>query len=48
MSKGTKIRTVRIDDALWDAAKAKADMDGDNLSEVIRDALRAYLEATRK
>jgi len=44
MSKGTIHRTVRIDDALWAAAKAKADAEGVNLSEVIRAALRAYVE----
>lgn len=43
MSKGTKIRTVRIDDALWDAAKAKAEGEGTNLSEVIRDYLTAWI-----
>lgn len=43
MSKGTKVRTVRVDDALWDAAKAKADAEGTNLSELIRDYLQAWL-----
>jgi predicted DNA binding CopG/RHH family protein len=47
MSKGTIHRTVRIDDALWMAAKAKADAEGVNLSEVIREALRAYVEDER-
>jgi antitoxin component of RelBE/YafQ-DinJ toxin-antitoxin module len=44
MSKGTTHRTVRIEDGLWEQAKAKADTDGVNLSEVIRAALRAYIE----
>ena len=44
MSKGTKVRTVRIEDALWDAAKAKADAAGDNLSDIMRAALREYLD----
>jgi predicted DNA binding CopG/RHH family protein len=44
MSKGTTHRTVRIEDELWEAAKARADADGVNLSEVIRAALRAYVE----
>jgi predicted DNA binding CopG/RHH family protein len=44
MSRGTIHRTIRIDDALWTAAKAKADAEGVNLSEVIREALRAYIE----
>ncbi|MFJ4288028.1 ribbon-helix-helix protein, CopG family [Paenarthrobacter nicotinovorans] len=43
MSKGTKVRTVRIDDALWEAAQAKAQADGTNLSEVIRECLQAWL-----
>jgi len=44
MSKGTKVRTVRIEDALWDAAKTKADEVGDNLSDIMRSALKAYLD----
>ena len=44
MSKGTTHRTVRIEDGLWDAAKAKADTDGVSLSEVIRVALRNYTQ----
>lgn len=44
MSKGTIHRTVRIEDELWAAAKAKADAEGVNLSEVIRAALRAYVD----
>ena len=45
MSKGTTHRTVRIDDELWNQAKAKADADGVNLSIIIREALRQYVEA---
>jgi len=44
MSRGTIHRTVRVDDALWTAAKTKAEAEGVNLSDVIRDALRAYVE----
>lgn len=44
MSKGTQHRTARVDDDLWLPAKAKADAEGVNLSEVIRAALRAYVE----
>jgi predicted transcriptional regulator len=44
VSRGTIHRTVRIDDALWTAAKAKADERGDSLSEIIREAIRAYVE----
>lgn len=45
MSKGTTHRTVRIEDGLWDAAKTKAEAEGANLSDVIREALRTYVEA---
>lgn len=38
----TPQRTVRVPDEVWNAAKAKADERGDNLSEVIRKALERY------
>lgn len=44
MSRGTLHRTIRIDDDLWLPARAKAESDGIHLSDIIRDALRAYLE----
>jgi hypothetical protein len=47
MSRGTKHRSIRVEDALWDPAKAKADKEGVNLSEVIREALRAYVNDTQ-
>jgi predicted HicB family RNase H-like nuclease len=47
LSKGTTHRTVRVDDALWDAAKDKADSEGVSLSEVIREALKRYIEGER-
>jgi hypothetical protein len=43
MSRGTVHRTLRVDDDLWGAAKAAADARGDNLSEVLRQALRDYV-----
>lgn len=43
MSRGTAHRTVRIEDGLWDAAKTKAAAEGVSLSDVIRDALRTYI-----
>jgi antitoxin component of RelBE/YafQ-DinJ toxin-antitoxin module len=43
MSRGTIHRTIRIDDALWLPAKAKADATGIHLSDVIRDALREFI-----
>jgi len=48
MSKGTKVRTVRIDDALWEAAQAKAAERDENLSEIIRAALADYVSTGRK
>jgi len=42
MSKGTTARNVRISDELWAKAKAKADRQGDNLSQVLRQALEDY------
>ena len=44
MSKGTTHRTVRIDDALWDAAKAAAKENGENVSDIIRKALEQYVQ----
>ena len=44
MSKGTKMRHVRIDDALWTAALQVAARRGEKLSDIIRGALRAYVE----
>jgi hypothetical protein len=43
-SKGTIHRTVRVPDEIWLPAKAKADEEGRNLSDIIREALRSYLE----
>lgn len=43
MSKGTAVRTVRIDDETWDAAKAEADRRGVSVSVVVRDSLRKAL-----
>jgi hypothetical protein len=40
----TKIRTVRVDDALWEAAQAKAKRRREGVSDVIRRALLAYIE----
>ena len=43
-SKGTPPRTIRVEDALWDAAKETARTRGDNLSEIIRQALNTYVK----
>ena len=42
-----KARAVRVEDDLWDAAKAKADERGDVLSEVIRAALKRYVRSAK-
>ena len=36
------LRSVRVSDAVWVAAQAKADERGENPSEVIRKALERY------
>jgi hypothetical protein len=43
-TRGTIHRTVRVEDALWLPAMAKAKERGEKLSDIIRAALRAYLE----
>lgn len=40
----TKIRTVRVDDELWEAAQAKAARRRESVADVIRRALLAYVE----
>lgn len=47
MSK-TPLRAVRVEDALWEAAQAKAAENGDSLSAVIRDALRQYIDESEE
>lgn len=42
--KGTPCRAVRIPDELWTAALQTARDRGDYLSDIIRAALRAYVE----
>ena len=39
----TPNHSVRVDDALWQAALRKAHERGETLTDVIRDALRRYL-----
>lgn len=43
MSKGTTKRSIRVDDSLWEEAKAAAKERGDNLSEVVRESLWQYV-----
>lgn len=47
MSKGTPLRAVRVDDPLWDEARTVAQERDDNLSEIIRQALRNYINEHR-
>lgn len=43
MSKGTPNRAIRIDDELWENAKAVATRRGDTISEILRAALEDYV-----
>jgi hypothetical protein len=42
MSKETPIRTVRVNDKLWKAAKTQAKRKDTTISEVINEALRDF------
>jgi hypothetical protein len=44
---GTRIRSVRVDDDLWDKAAAKAREKNENMSIVVRRALARYVAPTR-
>jgi len=48
MSKGTTRRAVRVDDELWHAALTLAKSNGENLSDIIRQALTHYIEQRGK
>lgn len=39
----TKIRGVRVPDAVWEEAKEKAAAEGKTVSDVVNDCLRRYL-----
>lgn len=43
-SNHTKNRVVRIPDAVWDAARAKAAERGETVTDVIRRALERYVK----
>jgi predicted transcriptional regulator len=47
-SAGTTRRTVRVDDDLWLRALVTAYRRGDNLPDVIRDALERYVDRRDK
>lgn len=38
------MRSLRVPEPLWLAAKAKADERGENISDVIREALERYVK----
>lgn len=38
------LRSLRVPEALWDAAKATADRRGETLSDVLRAALEQYVK----
>lgn len=42
--KGTRVRGVRLPDTEWEAAEKRAQADGVTTSDVIRAALRAWLQ----
>jgi predicted DNA-binding protein len=42
--RGTRHHAIRIPDDLWQAALAKAERRGETVAEVIREALRRYVE----
>jgi predicted DNA-binding ribbon-helix-helix protein len=44
VTRGTTRRTVRIEDALWVPALTIAKRRGENLSDIIRAALQAYID----
>lgn len=48
MSRGTRQRNFRCEDELWEEAKEAADERGDNLSDIIRQALTTYIKESGK
>jgi predicted transcriptional regulator len=44
VTKGTTRRSIRVDDELWDEAQRIAKERDDNLSVILRDRLREYVE----
>jgi len=45
---GERIRSVRVEDALWDAAKERAAAEGKTVAEILRAALRRYVTKAAK
>lgn len=44
----TPLRSFRIPDALWEAARREADANGESLSDVIRQALEQYVKRSER
>lgn len=47
MSHGTTHRTLRVEDDLWSEAKEVAGENDENLSDILRQALRDYIAMHR-
>jgi len=48
MKEKKKIRTISIDDTLWNKLKELAEMKDRSISNLIRDSVREYLERPQK
>ena len=42
MPRGTTIRSIRVSDAVWEAAKKATELEGETISDVVRRALIEY------
>ena len=45
MPRGTTIRSIRVSDEIWDAAKEATELEGETISDVVRRALIEYAGA---
>lgn len=48
MPRGTTLRSIRIDDTLWQAVQKRAAAEGVSVSEVVRTQLTAWLNRPHK
>ena len=39
----TPLRAIRIQPDIWDAVKAKAEQNGETVSDIVREAIQQYL-----
>lgn len=44
----TPARSIRVPDALWEAAQAAAEENGESVSDVVRKALEAYVKKNQR